>query len=240
MRPASPISRSLAITLVTGLLAACAEPPPAGFSDAGTVSTAPAIASPTVGSADASAYDAVAPAPIGTTPNTVAAEIQRNDMPPPLPPVGSTSSTRTAGGIAYPVTATFVPGHPDILEVQIRDHQAANEVALVAPGGATIAAYQLDATKQVIVPQESSGVNFGLGVAGGSEGDVRTGIGIGFPIFGSAAPPRAETEVLTRARVRIVDLAAYRADWQRWVLRVMFDAGQSTERKMEIVAPQPL
>jgi hypothetical protein len=241
MRPASAISRSLAAILVTGLLVACAsEPPPAGFADAGTVSTAPTVASPTVGSADASAYDAVAPAPIGTTPNTVAAESQRSDMPPPLPPVGSTSSTSTAGGIAYPVTASFVPGYPDVLEVEIRDKEAASEVALVAPGGATIAAYQLDATKQVIVPQEESGVNFGVGVAGGSDGDVRTGIGIGFPIFGSAAPPRAETEVLTRARVRIADLAAYRADWQRWVLRVMFDAGQSTERKVEIVAPQPL
>lgn len=242
MRPASPIPRPLAAVLVAGLLAACAsEPPPAGFSsDPVTVSTAPTTASPPVGSVDASAYDAVAPAPIGTTPNTVAAESQRNEMPPPLPPVGSTSGTSTAGGIDYPVTATFVPGYPDILEVQIRDDQAASEVALVAPGGATTAAYQLDTTKQVIVPEEDSGVNFGVGVAGGSDGDVRTGIGIGFPIFGSAAPPKPETEVLTRARVRIADLAAYRADWQRWVLRVMFDVGRSTERKMEIVAPQPL
>jgi hypothetical protein len=237
MRIAPPRKRAAGTALLAApllaslLLAACAEdaPPPATSATAGSAA------------ADASAYDAKPLPPVGTTPNTVAAESQQAVLPPPLPAADSAApaSGSTVDGIAYPVTAAFVVGYADILEVQIHDRQAADEVELVAPGGATIAAYQLDQTHQVLVPPRDSGINVGVAVAGGSSGDLRTGIGFGFPIFGSAAPAKPVTEVLTRARLRIADLAAYRADWQHWVVRVRFGVGGPAERKMEIAAPAP-
>jgi hypothetical protein len=224
----SRIPRSLpALLLMGALLAGCAgEPPP------------PAPATTTAGSPDATAYDAQPEAPVGTRSNSVAAESQQDSMPP-LPPSGSTSTT-LPGGVDYPVTANFVPGYPSIIEVQIRDRQPADEVSLVAPDGTETAAYQLDTTKQMATARGGSGPSFGVGVAGGSSGDVGAGIGIGFPLFGfESAPSRAETEVLTRARVRIPDTAAYRADWKQWIVRILFDAGKSTERRLEMAAPPP-
>jgi len=231
--------------MAAALLAACvddAAPPAAGMPESSSSTVAPppvpTAATATV-SPDTSAYDAKPAVPIGTTPNTVAAETQQASMPPPLPPAGSTGRSNTVGGIAYPVVATFVPGYPTIIEVEIRDKQAADAVSLVAPGGAEAAAYQMDETRQVSLPDDDSGMNVGVAVAGGSSGGVRTGIGFGFPLFGSAAPPKPETEVLTRARLRIADPAAYRADWQHWVIRILFDTGKPTARKMEIAAPRP-
>jgi hypothetical protein len=223
----------LALLAAGTLLAACADdaPPPA----TGTIGTA---------SADVSAYDAKAPAPVGSVPNTVTAESQRAVLPPPLPPPESTvaTSSTTSGsatdGITYPVTAGFVVGYPNIIEVKIRDSEAAEQVELVAPGGAA-AAYPLDETRQVSIPQQHSGIDIGVVATGGSSSHVRTGIGIGFPIFGSAEAPKPVTEVLTRARLRIADLAAYRADWQHWIIRIRFAIGKPNERKMEMAAPQP-
>lgn len=231
------LSSCAALLAAAAWLAACAgEAPPPAFDGSDSAGAA---------SADVSAYDAEAPPPLGTVPNTVTAESQQAELPPPLPPPdsstssGMTTSGATVGGINYPVTAAFVDGYPTIIEVQIRDQQAADMVELVAPGGAASAAYQLDTTSQVSIPSRDSDVDFGVAVAGGSSGGVRTGIGIGFPLFGSAVPPEPVTEVLTRARLRIADLPAYRADWQRWVVRIRFGIGGPNERKMEIPAPQP-
>ncbi len=235
-RPTLP--SMLALLAAGALLAACADDaaPPASGSATSTAGTA---------AADVSAYDAKAPVPVGTAPNTVTAESQRAVPPPPLPPpdstaaMSSTTSGSTTDGITYPVTAGFVAGYPTIIEVKIRDTEAAEQVELVAPGGAAAAAYQMDETRQVSIPQQDSGIDIGIVATGGSSSHVRTGIGIGFPIFGSAEAPKPVTEVLTRARLRVADPAAYRADWQHWVIRIRFAIGKPTERKMEMAAPAP-
>lgn len=185
------------------------------------------------------------PSPAATTgsaPSSSIAAGSQQEMPP-LPPAGSTSppSPRPAG-MNYPVATFFVPGYPNIVEVQIRDKQGASEVSLVAPDGKQTDAYQLDTTTQVAsTGYRTSGAGFGLGVGGSSGGDVGAGIGIGIPLFGfgSSGSSQANTEVLTRARVRIPDATAYRADWKRWVVRILFDAGAPTERRLEMAAPPP-
>ena len=232
-------SRLATLLVVAAWLAACAaEAPPPAF-DGSDTTAAPAA------SADVSAYDAEAPQPVATTTNTVTAETQQAELPPPLPPADTSASSAaatsgaTVDGITYPVTASFVEGYPTIIEVQIRDQQAADKVELVAPGGGATAAYQLDTTSQVSIPRQDDGVDVGIVASGGSSGGVRTGIGIGFPLFGSAEAPEPVTEVLTRARIRLANTAAYQADWRHWVVRIRFGMGSANERKTEIPAPQP-
>ncbi len=229
-------------------LAACGDEPPPPTASAplpapqpqlaplGTIPPGAATTSP-----DQSAFDAAQPAtPPGAVPNTVGAAEQAKDAPPdPLPEQAPAPVPSGSDGIDYPVTARFVPDHPTIIEVSIRDRQGVDSVELVAPDGAATAAYQLDRNAERVAGTDDSGLDMGVAVVGGSGGGVRTGIGIGIPLFGFSDPAPPRDEVLSRARIMLPDPTAYSADWKRYVIRIHLGGTGPSAREMKMAAPPP-
>ncbi|MGH6879742.1 hypothetical protein [Hypericibacter sp.] len=233
-------SRTLAPAFLALLaLAACAEdkaPPPAATLSPGQ-------------SPNASAYDSTATPPMGSEATKTAPTIGSQSMAPaPLPQTATSSPSNTpgtpsidqgAGGILLPVTAKFLVDRPDMIEVSIRDAQAADRVQLVAPDGGLADAFQLD--RETIHAQDtgSSGFNFGVGVSGGSSSGVQPSFGIGFPLFGGAPNSPQRDEVQTKALIKVPDMAAYRANWQHTIVRIYLGEKSVSPRKMEMAAPAP-
>jgi hypothetical protein len=78
----------------------------------------------------------------------------------------------------------------------------------------------------------------GVGVGGGSGGfGVGTGVGFGFPLGGGYDAPR-DGRVASTAKIRVPDMAGYRAGWQRWTVRVTLGEDGSG-RVIEVAAPPP-
>jgi hypothetical protein len=152
---------------------------------------------------------------------------------------GTPSIEQGAGGVILPVTARFLSDQPDTIEVSIRDAQAADRIQLVAPDGMITDAYQVDREFLRATDSGYSGFNLGVGVSGGSSSGVQPAFGIGFPIFGGAPNSPQRDEVHTKALIRIPDMAAYRANWQRMVLRIYLGEKSASPRKMEMAAPPP-
>ncbi|HWA43754.1 MAG TPA: hypothetical protein VHA10_11125 [Hypericibacter adhaerens] len=232
-----------ALALLAGMaLAACADdtPPPAPSQVTGPGQ-----------SANTTAYDSLNTVPMGSQPAQPAAPLAQQPLAPAPPPQniappanpdntpGAPSIPQGAGGIYLPVTARFLIDRPQTIEVSIRDAQPADRVQLVAPDGSVIDAYQLD--REFIQATESgpSGFNMGVGVSGGSSSGVQPSFGIGFPIFGSAPRSPQRDEVQTKALIRVADMAAYRANWQKMVLRMYMGEKSVSPRKMEMAAPAP-
>lgn len=242
--PMASAHRLPALLFAGLLLAACAEdaPPPASSDAAPAPSDAAELAplgSVSAGaSPDVSAYDVQPKPPAGAVPNTVGTAYEQQDAPPdPLPE--QIPSGPVSGGIDYPVTASFVSGHPTIIEVSVRDRQPVDSVELIAPGGAATAAYQLDRNTERVAVADDDGLDMGVAVVGGSSGGVRTGIGIGIPLFGWSDSPPPQDEVVSRARILLPDPTAYRTDWKRYVIRIHLGGTGPSARKMEMAAPQP-
>jgi hypothetical protein len=152
---------------------------------------------------------------------------------------GTPSITQGAGGILLPVTAKFLDDRPGVIEVSIRDAQAADRVQLGAPDGSLADASQLD--REFLLAQDtgSSGFNFGVGVSGGSSSGVQPSFGIGFPLFGGAPNSPQRDEVQTKALIQVPDMAAYRANWRHMIIRIYLGEKSVSPRKMEMAAPSP-
>ncbi len=128
----------------------------------------------------------------------------------------------------------------EIIVIELDDARTFDEAVLIAPDGREIAAYEIDRDRET--SSGSSGTSWGMGTGigvgtGGSSG-VGVGVGIGFPVAGSSDGTTTRYE--TEARIRVPDMAAYRAGWQGWVLRVHLPAeGPATERTIDFPAPEP-
>ncbi|MFZ5791505.1 MAG: hypothetical protein ACOY3L_12480 [Pseudomonadota bacterium] len=215
--------------LGAALLAACArEAPPPPY-------TAPPASS---GATGPSAYGTPPTPPLGAEPAPAPGETAEQAPPTPKPS-GGAGPTTGAGGIGLPVTARFVEGKPDLIEVSIRDAQPADQVELVAPSGAATAAFELDRERVTMAPTAPTGVEWGFGITGGSSSGVQPRLGVGIPIFGQPSPPTPREEVLSTARIKVPDMAAYRAQWRHWILRILFGTKGPSPRKMEMAAPAP-
>ena len=134
--------------------------------------------------------------------------------------------------------ASFAPEAADLLLVEVRDQDPVRAARLVAPDGSVYEAHAID-TDRI---RGSGGGGFypsvGVGVGGGSNSGVSTGVGIGFPIFGGGGGGAGRTEYRSTARIRVPDLAAYRANWQKYELRVTLGEG-AEEHQVVIPAPEP-
>jgi hypothetical protein len=175
-----------------------------------------------------------------------------SDRPPPPPVVPSIPPAAPQGSLTYggpnqpgaPIAAAFVPGYPPQIEVRILDRQPAERVALVTPDGRVLPAPGIETSR---VYQRSGGDGYfpfypslGVGIWGGSGGHVGTGFGIGLPLGGIDYGPAGDEQVVSVARLFPDDLAAYRATWQRWTIRIQIGTPATIVRKVEIAAPRPL
>ena len=77
-----------------------------------------------------------------------------------------------------------------------------------------------------------------MNAAGGSSGATGGGVGLSLPLLGSPGPA-ADRVVVSYFSVRIVDMAAYRASWQRWKFHVTLGATKSNRREIEFLPPRP-
>lgn len=149
-----------------------------------------------------------------------------------------------SGGSAPPpresVVSHFVLGSADMIQTTIVDALPVKAAALKLPGGQTIAALEIDKERNVYSEGTGYGPNIGVGVAGGSQGVVSSGIGFGFPLFGGGGTSGTRTGSMTTStiRFRVPDMAAYRQDWQRWVLHIDLDDG-ANRRSIETLPPAP-
>jgi hypothetical protein len=134
--------------------------------------------------------------------------------------------------------ASFAPESADLLMVEVRDEDPVRAARLVAPDGAAVEAHAIDTERR---SRSGGGGGFypsvGVGVGTGSNSGVSTGVGIGFPIFGGGGGAARE-EFQSVARIHIPDLAAYRANWQKYEIRVTLGEG-ADEHEVVIPAPEP-
>lgn len=149
------------------------------------------------------------------------------------------------GGASLPppresVVSHFVLGTPDEIRTTIVDVLPVKAAMLKLPDGQAIAATEIDKERNVYSENTGYGPNFGVGVAGGSQGVVSSGIGFGFPLFGGGGPSGTRTHSMTTSTVRfkVPDMAAYRRDWQHWVLHIELDDG-ANRRTIETLPPAP-
>lgn len=154
---------------------------------------------------------------------------------------GDSGGSSPAGANANPVVTSFSGSEQDTIEVQVTDRQPVTKAELAAPDGRVFLAHQIDRerlTRQYGYAQPSTGVGVGVGVGSGGHVGVGTGIRIGIPfVIGGSDAPR-EPRVASTARIRVPDMAAYRAQWQQWKLRVYL-GDDATPRVIETGAPPP-
>jgi hypothetical protein len=138
------------------------------------------------------------------------------------------------------VVSHFVLGSENQIQTTVVDVLPVKSAILKRPEGETITAQQIDRDTNVYSENTGYGSGVGVGVAGGSQGVVSSGIGIGFPLFGGGGPSGTRTGSMTTSTVRftVPDMAAYRRDWQHWVLHIDLDDG-ANRRSIETLPPAP-
>jgi hypothetical protein len=138
------------------------------------------------------------------------------------------------------VVSHFVLGSSDQIQTTIVDVLPAKAAVLRLPDGQNVAAAQIDRERNVYSEDTGYGPDVGVGVAGGSNGVVSSGIGFGFPLFGGGGPSGTHTGSMTTSTIRfkVPDMAAYRRDWQHYVLHVDLDDG-ANRRAIETLPPAP-
>ena len=136
-------------------------------------------------------------------------------------------------GDSYQVLSGFFSDDKHTIEVAVTAEKPANRIELIAPDGRVFPAERV-AHRRWTRKNAADDPGFGVGIFGGNSG-IGTAVGIGIPIaIGGGAARRFWTR--SEAELTIVDLAAYRADWRRWRIRVTFDDPQ---RDVIVPAPAP-
>jgi hypothetical protein len=149
------------------------------------------------------------------------------------------------GTPANPVVTSFSESEQDTVKVQVTDPQPVTRVELAAPDGRILLAHQMD--RERLIRQGGSYYGqptVGFGVGGGSGGccwsgsGVGVGLGFGFPLGDARQTDDRPAGVISTALVRVPDMAAYRAQWQQWKVRIYLGEG-ANERMVEVAAPPP-
>jgi hypothetical protein len=137
------------------------------------------------------------------------------------------------------VTGYFSATERGVIQVDVTDPLPVAAASLIGPDGTAVAAYQIDRDREVYRSDGSIQPSVGVGVTGGSSSRIGTGIGIGFPLFGSGDGTGVTAAVTaSRVLIRVPDLAVYGTSWQRSKLHIELDDGV-THRVMELLPPPP-
>jgi hypothetical protein len=143
------------------------------------------------------------------------------------------------GGIDESVSTVISAEDATVIVVTVSDPLPVKSARLIAPDGQVTEAFAIDRDRQSYSDGGGVRPNVGVGVSGGSNGGVSTGIGIGFPIFSSGGGGGATRRITeSRVQIRIDDPAAYRLNWQRYTLAVDLDDGVN-RRQFQTVPPAP-
>jgi hypothetical protein len=137
------------------------------------------------------------------------------------------------------VASRFVTGSADEITVTVMDPLPVKAAMLKLPEGQTVVAQQIDKERNVYNDGGGyGGPGFGVGVGGGSNGGISSGIGFGIPLGGGSSGRRTHSVTTSTVRFKVPDMAAYRRDWQRWVLHIDLDDG-ANRRSIETLPPAP-
>jgi hypothetical protein len=139
------------------------------------------------------------------------------------------------------VTIGFIEGTPTpTIEVFSRGRPLAGAV-LIEPSGRQTAAPVVERDTVYADPYGYGyGPSVGVGVGGGSwnGGSWRGGgVGLGMPLGGGGAPQPVQTSM--RARITVPDMAFYRANWEKTIVRVTFGTDPANNVIADIPAPAP-
>jgi hypothetical protein len=137
-----------------------------------------------------------------------------------------------------PLETGFLPDSPDMVEVTLRDPQPVVAAALIDPEGHAFPAGPIAHARESESSSEGITPQVELGASGGSAGVDSAGIGVGFPVFGSPGAPAASVMV-SRFTIRIADMDAYRASWQKWKFHLTLGSTKSNRRDIEFLPPRP-
>jgi hypothetical protein len=133
-----------------------------------------------------------------------------------------------------PLVSHFAEDAPDTVEVILRDRKPVERAELVP---ATGQAYDAGPIRRERIAVDADGQPIvGLQASGGSS-EIDS-LGVTLPLFG-IEKPKAQIMMLSTARIRVADMAAYRAGWPRWIVRLRLGTPQTTERTVEFPAPRP-
>ena len=133
-----------------------------------------------------------------------------------------------------PLVSHFAEDAPDTVEVVLRDRKPVERAELVDANGRAQGAGPIG-HERIAVGSDGQPI-IGLQASGGSS-EIDS-LGVTLPVLGIDRP-KPEIMILSTARVRIADMAAYRADWPHWTVRLRLGTAQTTERTVEFPAPRP-
>ncbi len=147
-------------------------------------------------------------------------------------------NSQKPSGIGESVTSAISPEDASVIVVNVSDPLPVKAARLIDPAGKVTEGFAIDTDRATYSDGGGLKPNVGVGVTGGSNGGVSTGIGIGFPLFGSGSGTATHRVTESRIRLRIDDMAAYRANWQRYTLAVDLDDGVN-RRSFQMLPPAP-
>ena len=148
--------------------------------------------------------------------------------PAPPPPLST----------APPPLEMVLLANSDEVDVALRDPQPVVSARLIDAGGQEFPVGKITYARET--EGQSAGIQpqLRMNAAGGSTGATGAGVGLSLPLLGSPGPA-ADRVVVSYFSVRILDMAAYRASWQRWKFHVTLGATKSNRREIEFLPPRP-
>ncbi len=145
------------------------------------------------------------------------------------------TQTSGSGGLPPGPAITVSYTEPAAIDITAVHKLPLTGVELIAPGGRTSRAATIDREFSTAAPSYPPQV--GVGIFGGSGGGFGVGTGLGFPLGGS--PASAPPPVRARARVPVDDVADYRQNWERYVVRLRFGTAPADTAVADMPAPAP-
>ena len=148
--------------------------------------------------------------------------------PAPPPPLST----------APPPLEMVLLANSDQVDVALRDPKPVVSARLIDAGGQEFPVGKITYARET--EGQSAGIQpqLRMNAAGGSTGTTGVGVGLSLPLLGSTGPT-ADRVVVSYFSVRILDMAAYRASWQRWKFHVTLGATKSNRREIEFLPPRP-
>ena len=148
--------------------------------------------------------------------------------PAPPPPLST----------APPPLEMVLLANSDEVDVALRDPQPVVSARLIDAEGQEFPVGKITYARET--EGQSTGIQpqLRMNAAGGSTGTTGAGVGLSLPLLGSPGPA-ADRVMVSYFSVRILDMAAYRASWQRWKFHVTLGATKSNRRDIEFLPPRP-